>query len=176
MRAADEGRPRLDAAVAHALDDVGDPLRHVFAAGDIIEEKQGLGPAADDVVDAHGHAVHAHGVVLVHEKGQLQLGAHPVGAGDQHRLGHAGQVRHEQAAEAADVGADALRGGAGDMALHQLHGPVPGGDVHARRGVGFGPRISDHPLLLSVPAVGAKVTRIKSDCFDYIIKRLKIKG
>ena len=88
--AADEGRPRLDAAVAHALDDVRDPLRHVFAAGDIIEEKQGLGPAADDVVDAHGHAVHAHGVVLVHEKGQLQLGAHPVGARDQHRLGHAG--------------------------------------------------------------------------------------
>ena len=35
---------------------------------------------ADHVVDAHGHAVDADGVVLVQDHGDLQLGAHAVGA------------------------------------------------------------------------------------------------
>jgi hypothetical protein len=32
-----------------------------------------------------------------------ELGAHAVGARDEHRLAHAGELRREQAAEAADV-------------------------------------------------------------------------
>ena len=51
-----------------------------LAAGKVVEEKHGLRAAGDNVVDAHGHQVDAHGVVLVHVKGQLQLGAHAVGA------------------------------------------------------------------------------------------------
>ena len=58
---------------------------------------------ADDVVDAHGHAVDADGVVLVHQLGQAELGAHAVGAGDQHRLLHPGNGQAEAAAEAAHV-------------------------------------------------------------------------
>ena len=100
---ADEGGPGLDAPLGHAGDDLGDLLRHVLPAGDVVQEKQGLGPHADDVVDAHGHAVDAHGVVLVHEEGQLQLGAHPVGAGDQNGVGDPRQVQFKQPAEAADV-------------------------------------------------------------------------
>ena len=52
------------------------------------------------------------GVVLVHEEGQLQLGAHPVGAGDQNGVGDPRQVQFKQPAEAADV-----RQGAGVMVL-----------------------------------------------------------
>ncbi len=87
---ADEGAAGLDAALRHPGDDGGHPLRFVFAHRDIIQEEEGLGPAADDVVDAHGHAVDAHGVVFIQQEGQLQLGAHPVGAAYQHRLGNAG--------------------------------------------------------------------------------------
>jgi hypothetical protein len=76
---------------------------HVLADGDIIQEKQRLCAAADDVVDAHGHAVDAHGVMLVHQLRNAEFGSHAVGAGDQHRLGHALQLGSKQAAEAADV-------------------------------------------------------------------------
>ena len=100
---ADERRAGLDAALRHAAHDLGDFLRHVFAAGDVIQEKQGLRAHADDVVDAHGHGVDADGIVLVHEDGQLDLGAAAVGAGDQNRLLHPGDVQAEAAAEAAHV-------------------------------------------------------------------------
>ena len=40
----------------------------------------------DEVIDAHGHQIDADGVVLLQVDGEAQLGAHPVGAGDQHRL------------------------------------------------------------------------------------------
>ena len=120
----------LHAALADALDDVGDALGHVLAAGDVVEEQQRLCPAADHVVDAHGHAVDAHGVVFVHQKGDLQLRAHAVRAGDQHRAGNARQVHLEQAAEAADALEHAGDSRARNVLLHQFHGAVSGGDVH----------------------------------------------
>ena len=40
-------------------------LRHVLSAGDVVQEEERLRAAADYVVDAHGHAVDAHGIVLV---------------------------------------------------------------------------------------------------------------
>ncbi len=39
--------------------------------------------------------------MLIHEKGDFQLGAHAVGTGDQDGLLHANQIGGEQAAEAA---------------------------------------------------------------------------
>src|SRR5699024_10353606 len=105
--AAHQGRPRLDAAFGHALDQVRDLFRHVFAAGDVIQKDQGLGAGADDVVDAHGHAVDDHGVVPVQQHGDAQLGAHAVGARDQHRVLDAGAVQLKQAAKAAQA-ADAV--------------------------------------------------------------------
>ena len=141
---ADEGGPGLHAPLGHAGDDLGDLLRHVFPAGDVVQEEQGLGPHADDVVDAHGHAVDAHGVVLVHEEGQLQLGAHPVGAGDQNGVGDPRQVQFKQPAEAADVRQGAGGHGLGNVGLHELHRFVPGGDVHPGGGVAVGSRLLIH--------------------------------
>ena len=93
--AADEGGSGLDAALGHARDDVGYALRHVLAAGDVVEEEERSGAGADDVVDAHGDAVYAHGVVLVHEEGYLELGAHAVRARDEHGGLHAREVGPE---------------------------------------------------------------------------------
>ena len=101
---ADEGSAGLNTALSHAADDLSDLLGDVLAAGDVVQEEQGLGAAADDIVDAHGNAVDAHGVVLVHQEGQLQLGAHAVGAGDQHGVLDAGQIGGKQAAESAQIG------------------------------------------------------------------------
>ena len=78
--AANQGRAGLDTALGHTAHDLGNFLGNVLAAGDVVQEKQGLCAHADNVVDAHGNGVDADGVVLVHEDGQLHLGAAAVGA------------------------------------------------------------------------------------------------
>ena len=150
--AADEGSSRLPAAVRHALDDLGDALGHVLAAGDVVQEEQGLGAAADDVVDAHGDAVDADGIVLVHQEGDAQFRTDAVGAGDEDGLAHAGEVGGEQSAEASDVSHNAFGVGALDAFLHEFHGFVARGDVHAGSGVGFGSGIFHGVSPYSLPS------------------------
>ena len=70
-------------------------------------------------------------VVPVHEEGYFQLCAHAVGPRDEHRLGHSCQVRPEEPAEAAEPAQDPWGFGALHVLFHELHGPVPGGYVHA---------------------------------------------
>ena len=107
--AAHQGAAGLHAALGHAFDDLGDLLGNVLAAGNVVQEDQRLGAGADDVVDAHGHAVDADGIVLVHVLGHTQFGAHTVGAGDQDRMLHTGAVQLKQTAETAQA-ADAVFG------------------------------------------------------------------
>ena len=63
---ADQRRAGLDAALAYAADDLGDLFRHIFAAGNIIQEKERFAAGARDVIDAHCDAVDADSVVPVH--------------------------------------------------------------------------------------------------------------
>ena len=109
-------------------------LGHVLAAGDVVQEEQGLCAAADDVVDAHGHAVDAHGVVLVHQEGDLELGAHAVGAADQHRAlrcrsGPAQTARRSRRCRYSTPGI-VVRA---TCFFISSTAAVAGGDVHARR-------------------------------------------
>ena len=136
--AADEGAAGLHAALGNAGDDGSHLLGDILADGDVVKEEQGLCTAADDIVDAHGNAVDTDGVMLVHQHGKAQLGAHAVGAGDQHRLGHAGHIGGEEAAETADVGHNTGNMGALDISAHKLHALVAGGNVHAGGGIGSG--------------------------------------
>ena len=84
---------------------VGIVVRH----GHVVEEEQRLGPAAQGVVDAHRHQVDAHRVVHARQRGHLELGAHAVGAGDQHRVlvaageQRAGEIELKQPGKAAVV-------------------------------------------------------------------------
>ena len=141
---ADQRSSGLDAAFCHAGDDLCDLLGHVLAAGDVVQEEQGLCAAADHIVDAHGNAVDAHGVMLVQLEGDLELGADAVGTADQHRLLHAGKVGGEETAEAAHVGADAGGHGFCDVFFHQRHRAVPGGDIHAGGGITVRFRLGIH--------------------------------
>ena len=63
--AADQRGTGLDAALGHAAYDFRNALGHIFAAGDVVQEEQGPGAAADHIVDAHGNTVNADGVVLI---------------------------------------------------------------------------------------------------------------
>ena len=135
--AADQGTAGLHTALGNAGNDGGDLLGLVLAAGNVVEKEQRTGAGADDVVHAHSHAVDTHGVVLVHHKGQLDLGADAVGAADQNGILHAGQRRNEHTAESADVIDRAFVLGALDMCLHQFNGTVTGGNIHAGGFVAF---------------------------------------
>ena len=135
---AHQGTSRLAAALHHAGDDGLNAAGHVLPHRQIVQEKEGTRPGTDNIVDTHGHAVDAYGVVLVCEEGDLQLGAHAVGAGDQHGLFHTGYVGGEQAAEAAQRADDARNIGGLHQGLDTVNGLIAGGHVHTGGGVGIG--------------------------------------
>ncbi len=84
--AADQCATGLFATRRNALDDGGRDIDVKTLANVIVEEEERLGALHQDVVDAHRHQIDADGVVLVHGKRELELGADAVGARDQHRL------------------------------------------------------------------------------------------
>ena len=203
--AAHQGALGLAAALGDAGDDLRDAHRVIFAAGDVVQEEEGGSAAADDVVDAHGHAVDADGVMLVHQQSQAQLGAHAVGAGDQDGLFHTRQLGGEHAAEAAQGTHHAGDVGGLHHGLDALDGLVTGGDVHAGGGVGRGmgvfhlktsseskirkrgeawrqyrlvPRFPFHTvwLLFTVPAVGADLVPVDADGLQEAVQGLVAQG
>ena len=135
--AADERAARLHAAFRDAAHDRRDLFGNVLPAGDIIEEEERFRAAADDVVHAHRHAVDAHRVVLVHEEGEFELGAHAVRARDEDGLRITRQIEREQPAESADVGSGARRHRASDVLFHEFHRFITRGDVYARLFIAF---------------------------------------
>jgi hypothetical protein len=122
--AADQGAVRLHAAVADALDEIARQGRIVLRHRQVIEEHQRLAAGAKTVVDGHGDEVDADRVVLARERGDLELAADAVGAGDEHRMAivaseQAGVViEAEQAGEAAEAVEDARRVRAAQVGHH----------------------------------------------------------
>ncbi len=94
----------------YPLDDLLQSGRVVVRHGHVVEEEQRLGAAAERVVDAHRHQVDADRVVHAGQLSHLQLRAHAVGAGNQHRLlilageQGVGKIELEQPGESAVVG------------------------------------------------------------------------
>ena len=102
--AAEEDALGAHAALVDAGDDVGDLLGHDLADHEVVEEEQGDGAAGGDVVDAHRDEVDADGGQPADAAGDLDLGAHAVGAGDQHGVLEARQAHG--AAEPAEAAED----------------------------------------------------------------------
>ena len=65
-----------------------------------------------------------------------QLGADPVGAGNEDRILESGALEVEQPAESADFGVRARPGGRPHQRLDQVHHPVAGVDIDPGLGVG----------------------------------------
>ena len=127
------------AALVHAGDDVGDLLGHDLADHQVVEEEERDGAAGGDVVDAHRDEVDADGVEPAHAAGDLDLGAHAVGAGHQHGVLEARQAHG--AAEPAEAAEDERVLRALQPLLHEVDGAVARLDVDAGLLVG-------EPLLL----------------------------
>ena len=128
--AADERRARLRAAVGDAFDDVGGDFGFEFAAGEVVEEVLRRGAVAEDVVDAHGDGINADGVVFAEGKGDFQLGADAVGAGDEDGVLVAAQV--VKGAKGANLSENAGIVGRARVALDALNGIIARFFVHAR--------------------------------------------
>ena len=101
--AADQRATGAAAALGDAGDDAPSDLDLEAAGGVIIQEEQRLGALDHDVVDAHRHQVDAHRVVQAGLDGDLELGAHAIGAGHQDGIAKARGLEVEQAAEAAQA-------------------------------------------------------------------------
>lgn len=84
--AAQERGPSLDAAIANAGDEVFEECRVILAEGNVVEEEQGFSTEAETVIDAHRDEVDTHRVVNAGMNGDFDLGAHTIGAGNEHRV------------------------------------------------------------------------------------------
>ena len=129
--AAHQGAARLAAALGHAGDDRLDLGRDIVPQGHIVQEEERLGALREHVIDAHGHGVDADGVVLVHREGDLELGAHAVGAAHQDRLLVAERGEVEHTAEGSDASHRARTGRGGDVLLDAADHFVARFQVHA---------------------------------------------
>ena len=130
-----ERTPCPDAAFCNTTYYVGYFLRYIFAAGDIIKEKQRFRSAADYVVYAHRNAVDAYGVVPVQKHCQLYLGADSVGSRDKHRLLYALKIKSKATAKAAYVVKAACCLCSCNVRLHELDRFVACCDINACLGV-----------------------------------------
>ena len=135
--AADERAVVVGAGAGEAPDDFGEDVRLQLAGAEVIEEEQRLRAQHGDVVHAMVDEVRADGVVPVHGKGELELGAHAVHAGDEDRLAVFFDVEREQAAEAADLAEHLAAVGGGEQLRQRGFDLVAQINVHAGGGVSF---------------------------------------
>src|SRR5271166_1407770 len=102
---------------------------------EIVQEEQRLGALHHQIVDAHRHQIDANRIVQSGLDGQLQLGAHPVGGGNQDRVGEARRLRVEQGTEAAQPTQHAGAAGGPCQRLDRLHQRLARIDIDARLAV-----------------------------------------
>ncbi len=100
--ASDQGTTARATSLRKTGQNLIENLRLKAFRADVIEKEERSRAQHRDVVDAVVYEVGADRVVAIHRERDLQLGADAIHARDQHRLAHAGEVRGEEPAEAAD--------------------------------------------------------------------------
>ena len=93
--------------------------------------------------------VNTNGIVLVHQKCNLQLGTNAVGTGNKYGLGDTGKIQIEQTAEPSDIGANTLGHSSGDAGLHQLYRLIACGNIYACVLIAFAKTLLVHNRILS---------------------------
>ena len=135
--AANQGAAREFTTLGDAANDRRSGVYVEFAAGEVVQEEQGLGTLHQNIIDTHGHQVDTHGVVHIPLKRQLELGAHAVGAAHQHgflvALGY-----FKQCAKAANAGQNAFPHGLFCQRLDALNQGVASVNINAGIFVGKG--------------------------------------
>ena len=131
--AADQGSFRLYTACGYAFYDLCDLLGNIFAACDIVQEKERFAACARDIVYAHGNAVDTDGIMLVHKKGELDLGSDTICTGYQGRLFHILDLFQGKCTGKTTQSAKHFRAHCRLYILfHQFHRFVSGFNIHSR--------------------------------------------
>ena len=116
--AANQCTASLYAAFCHTGNNFCNLFRNILAQCNIVQEELRLCTTANNIIDAHCHAVNADGVVSVHQECDFQLCTNAVCTGNEYWMFHAGYVQFIQSAETADAGQHIVCHGACDMFLH----------------------------------------------------------
>ena len=126
----------MRAALGDAFDNGCGIFQHQLACGEIIQEKQRLGPLAHQIIHAHCHQIDADGLKISGIDGDAQLGAHTIGGGHQNRVGVARILEIKQRAKAAQARHHAGARSAFCGRLDPLDQRIACVNINARLGVG----------------------------------------
>ena len=120
----------------NAGDDAGRLFDIQLAGGKVVEEQQGFGPLAHQIVHAHGHQINADGVDIAGVDGDAQLGAHTVGCRHKDGVVVARRLEVKERAKTtkAPHGAGAI--GALGRRLDPVNQRISGIDIHPRICIG----------------------------------------
>ena len=133
--AAEERAAVLAAGEREALEDFSDDLGPHLPRRDVVEEEERTRALDEDVVHAMVDEILSDRAVDSRGDRDLHLRADAVGRSDEERVGHPGEIRAEEAAEAPDVADDALRERGADRLLRA------GDGAHLRVDVDAGVRV-----------------------------------
>ena len=158
--AADQRAAGIATAGRHRTDQLRDPLGHDPADRDVIEERERLRAAADDVVGAHRDEVDADRVEAPERGGDRRLRADAVGRRHEQRLAVA-RRDPDRAAEATETADDLPPMGRLDGAPHQVDGALPRRDVDAGRPIGVAARRAPRSGHRASPGTGSSSTNLR---------------
>lgn len=123
---AEEAAIGLNATVGDTANDGFEEGRVVAGHGDIVEEEEGFGAGAEDIIDAHGDEIDPNRGVISSQLGDFELGADAIGTGNEERFfvvsgkEGASEIEGIQASKASIIADDAW----GEGAVHPFRKPT----------------------------------------------------
>ncbi len=106
--AANQGTACTPTAFGDSGNDVGPGCYVQLCRGEVIQEKKGLGPLYNQIVNAHRDEVDADGVMPVRFDGDFKLGADAIGSCDKHWIFVSCGFQVEHGTESTKPGSDAI--------------------------------------------------------------------
>ena len=132
---ADQGAPRLQAGLAHPLDQFRDGVGRELPGSDVVEKKDRARPMHQDVVHAVGDDVVPDPSPGGARCGDLELGPDAVHRGDQQAVG-ARLGKGKEPGKGSDLALHARGEGTADQPADSGHGALPFFEIDAGGGIG----------------------------------------
>ena len=138
------------AGAGKAGDQLPEDARPQLAGADVIEEEKRLRAEHGDVVDAMIDQILPDRVMAIHGKGDFQLGADAIHAGNEDRVAEFFDIQREQSAEPADLAEDLAAAGGSEQLRQGGLDPVAQVNIDSRRRVSF---LTHAPARYPAPAL-----------------------
>ena len=127
---ADQRAARLFTAAGNTAHHTRGGIHIQPATSEVVQKKQRLGALHQNVIDAHGDQINAHGVMTIEGEREFELGAHAVGA--RHQNGFAIALGHfEERAESPNAREHAVAQGPPGKRLDSVDQRIAGINIHS---------------------------------------------